>query len=715
MCFYGCILHSRVLYHGGKGLALVGQHPSLSIGNKKKRKRQLDLDKMIAKLKYLDSGGSELKWVEGFNIGSVVDGKIEEVKDIGVVIGFKKYNDVFGFVTHYQLGGIVMETGSTIQAVVLDVDRAERLVDLSLRPEFVNGSKEGSSVTQKKKRKNSALKDLEVFQSVNATVEIVRENYLVLSIPEYNYAIGYASVYDYNTQRLPQRQFLDGQSVIATVMALPCPETSGRLLLLLNEVNETSSSKRAKKMSSYEVGSLVQAEITEIKPLELKLKFGIGLHGRVHITEVNNVNDLEDPFVTLKVGKTVQAVILAKANRSNSNRNNFQWELSMRPELLTGSYKLGDELMTEKLEFSTGQCVTGYVYKVESEWVWLTISRNVRAQLYVLDSACEPSELKDFQKRFYVGKPVSGYVLSINRQRKLLRVIFRPFSALSCGNGDNSIVKLDDHENSIVNDNSSDYIHEGDIVGGRISKVFPGVSGLLVQIGPHMYGRINYTDLTDSWVPDPLSGYHEGQFVKCKVLEVSRTVSGNVHVDLSLQSSDGMLCQNSTEVCNVAYTPSKRVEKIDDLHPDMVVQGYVKNVTPKGCFILLSRKIDAKILLSNLSDGYVKDPEQEFPVGKLVIGRVLSVEPLSNRVEVTLKSSNASSRPESEINSLSTLHVGHVISGRIKRVESYGLFIAIDNTTLVGLCHISEISDDHIENIETKYRAGEKVTARVLK
>lgn len=154
-------------------------------------------------------------------------------------------------------------------------------------------------------------------------------------------------------------------SVIATVMALPSPETLGRLLLVLSEVNEASSSKRAKKKSSYKVGSLVQAEvcnfslfnsaccglvcfyaftrrlliaycfaklygaimsfdcifidcsvglqcsmdvfllfswlieisliffldnlvqITEIKPLELKLHFGIGLRGRIHITEVS--------------------------------------------------------------------------------------------------------------------------------------------------------------------------------------------------------------------------------------------------------------------------------------------------------------------------------------------------------------------------------------------------------------------------------------------
>lgn len=52
-----------------------------------------------------------------------------------------------------------------------------------------------------------------------------------------------------------------------------------------------------------------------------------------------------------------------------------------------------------------------------------------------------------------------------------------------------------------------------------------------------------------------------------------------------------------------------------------VLQGYVKNITSKGCFILLSRKLDAKILLSNLSDGFIESPEKEFPVGKLVVGR----------------------------------------------------------------------------------------------
>lgn len=61
------------------------------------------------------------------------------------------------------------------------------------------------------------------------------------------------------------------------------------------------------------------------------------------------------------------------------------------------------------------------------------------------------------------------------------------------------------------------------------------------------------------------------------------------------------------------------------------------------------------------------------------------MEPLSNRVEVTLKTSNVSGSSKSEISDLGKLHVGDVISGRIKRVESFGLFIAIDNTNMVIL------------------------------
>ncbi|KAJ0657497.1 putative XPG/Rad2 endonuclease, XPG-I domain, nucleic acid-binding, RNA-binding domain, S1 [Helianthus annuus] len=54
-------------------------------------------------------------------------------------------------------------------------------------------------------------------------------------------------------------------------------------------------------------------------------------------------------------------------------------------------------------------------------------------------------------------------------------------------------------------------------------------------------------------------------------------------------------------------------------------------------------------------------------------------------------------------------------SGRVKRVELYGLFIIIDQSKLVGLCHVSEFPEDNVDNLETKYKVHECVKAKVLK
>ncbi|KAM2673246.1 hypothetical protein EV2_014553 [Malus domestica] len=183
----------------------------------------------------------------------------------------------------------------------------------------------------------------------------------------------------------------------------------------------------------------------------------------------------------------------------------------------TRSCEIGENIINEDLDFSTGQCVSGYVYK---------------AQLFILDSACE---LKGFQKHFHLGNAISGYVLTVNREKKLLRLVLHPFSPISDKIVDHEVSKADDPH--IINENITAHICEGHVIGGRIIKKPPGVSGLTVQIGPHIHGKVHYTELSDSWESDPLSGYHEGQFVKCKVLELIRSVKGTFHIDLSLCAS----------------------------------------------------------------------------------------------------------------------------------------------------------------------------------
>ncbi|KAL8150493.1 hypothetical protein V2J09_020301 [Rumex salicifolius] len=670
-------------------------------------------EEKIADFQASGSSNSEIKCPE---IGSIIECKVHETEKFGIIVHLKNYAHVVGFISQAQLGGRTLEAGTTVQAVVLDISRSENLVDLSLKPEFADRSRgiSGTSAS-KKKRRRETNKELKVHATVNAIVEFVKDDYLVLSLPEHDYALGYASVIDYNTQKLPRKRFMNGESVTATVMALPSASATGRLLLLLEslrQTSDTSSSKRAKKKSGCDVGSLVQAEVTEVKPLEIALKFGTSFRGRVHITEVSDDIAIENPFSSYKVGQTLTARIVGKPAESESKRKGHCWELSIKPSMISGSDDSLDLSVAEMLGYSIGQLISGYVSKVDNDWIWLAVSRDVNAQLFILDSAHEISELKNFQKRFKVGEFVSGYIVGVNKEKKLLRLTLSPFSDVSDGK-QGEYVKKQEIRSDILAEKGASHIREGDVLGGRIWKVLPGVSGLLVQIGPHLYGKVHYTEITDNGVDEPLSSYIEGQFVKCIVLEVSQSVSGGVHVDLSLRSTLVEVQGHNSDRRSSKGAPGNfHADKIEDLHPNMVVQGYVKSVTSKGCFIMLSRNVDAKVLLSNLSNGFVKDPQKEFPIGKLVSGKVLTVDPSTKRVEVTLKSSNDSGKSKVD---LDQLQVGGVVSGKIKRVEPYGLFITIENSNLVGLCHVSEISDDPVEDVESSYKAGERVTAKLLK
>ncbi|CAM8882388.1 unnamed protein product [Rhodiola kirilowii] len=663
-------------------------------------------EEKVAKLKLTNSEGANLKWIDDFSIGIVTTGTIHEVKDFGVVVRFKKHGDVYGFITHYQLGGKTVTKGSQVQAAVLDIAKAESLVDLSLKPEFIDKVNTDALTGKKeKKRKRGTQMDPQLHQTVNAVVEIVKDNYLVMSLPEYGNAIGYASVTDYNTQNRPPSQFVNGQSLVASVMDLPASSESGRLLLLLKSTSDAHSSK-AKRKASYDTGSLVQAEVTETKPLEIRVKFGANSSGRIHITEVTDEEACEHPFSSFKTGQSVTARIVGKSKKADHSRIKQQWELSLKPSIVMGPANELDHLNTNAFNFSVGQPVTGYVSKVDSEWVWLAVSRCVYAQMFRLDSSTEPTELTFFEKRFQVGQAISGYVLSVNQGKKILRLVPCLVNAAANDSADGCGLSTDRTKSTVSNENLTSNIRQGNIVGGRISRILPSVGGLLVQIGPHLYGKVHYTELSDMWVSEPSSEYEEGQFVKCMVLEVSLSGNNTIHVDLSLRSS---LLGDSNGA------PNTRLERIEDVHPGMAVQGYVKNTMPKGCFIMLSRKLDAKILLSNLSSGFVEDLNKEFPIGKLVTGRVVSVEPQSKRVEVTLKTTDASNALKTEISDISNLSTGQIICGVIKRVVQFGLFIRIERSNLVGLCHISEISDDQIDNPESVYKAGDVVRAKILK
>ena len=65
-------------------------------------------------------------------------------------------------------------------------------------------------------------------------------------------------------------------------------------------------------------------------------------------------------------------------------------------------------------------------------------------------------------------------------------------------------------------------------------------------------------------------------------------------------------------------------------------------------------------------------------------------------------------------NKIGRLAVGSDVEGVVERLESYGAFINIGED-IVGLCHISQITNKFIKSPKEELKLGQKVKAKIIK
>jgi rRNA biogenesis protein RRP5 len=194
--------------------------------------------------------------------------------------------------------------------------------------------------------------------------------------------------------------------------------------------------------------------------------------------------------------------------------------------------------------------------------------------------------------------------------------------------------------------------------------------------------------------------YPEGKYVNCRVLG-----GLNGMVELSLRESRLKGNMDDDRIPNSNETST----------------AYVVATTSKGCFVRLSRSVEGRVILKELSDDFVPNPATMFPPGRLIVGKVKNVKESQNikkgnknvtmvdmdlRESVLLASGNRITMDDVQENSKYT--------GVITRVESYGVFVRIDNSDVSGLAHVSECSDNYIKNIYDLYNPGDFVKLIVL-
>ena len=79
------------------------------------------------------------------------------------------------------------------------------------------------------------------------------------------------------------------------------------------------------------------------------------------------------------------------------------------------------------------------------------------------------------------------------------------------------------------------------------------------------------------------------------------------------------------------------VLSMEDLKPDMILKGTVRNVIDFGAFIDIGVHQDGLVHVSELSEKYIKHPLEAVSVGDIVQVKVISVDMSKKRISLTMK------------------------------------------------------------------------------
>jgi len=139
--------------------------------------------------------------------------------------------------------------------------------------------------------------------------------------------------------------------------------------------------------------------------------------------------------------------------------------------------------------------------------------------------------------------------------------------------------------------------------------------------------------------------------VGCSVVDLMRDASLRSRIDLKKYVSQTVGMPTLTDIMQELAKPGRDprekfevfsfaegVEKLEDLKPGMRIPGIVTNITAFGAFVDVGVHQDGLIHISQLSDGFVKDPADVVKVHQKVLVTVLEIDPQRKRISLSMKS-----------------------------------------------------------------------------
>ncbi len=230
----------------------------------------------------------------------------------------------------------------------------------------------------------------------------------------------------------------------------------------------------------------------------------------------------------------------------------------------------------------------------------------------------------------------------------------------------------------------------GSRLKGKVTRITD--YGAFVEIEDGIEGLIHASELT--WEKRPK---HPSKYVSVGdevVVEVLQVDSQNRRLSLSLRHLQPDPWRLFAETHSIGTR----------------VRGRVRGITDFGAFVEVEKGIEGLVHVSDISRRRVKHPSEVLKKGQEVEAIIKELDLAARRLGLSMKELE----PDPWEEFFNAHQVGDIVRGKVVRLASFGAFVDVGNG-VEGLCHISELSDEHVEKPEDAVQVGEELDFRILR
>ncbi|KAI9461178.1 nucleic acid-binding protein [Russula earlei] len=496
------------------------------------------------------------------------------------------------------------------------------------------------------------VSDVQVGELLKGTVKKLIDNALFVSISGSVDGVVFPSHYADIMLKHPQKRFKEGANIKCRVLVVD-PERK-RVALTAKKTLVESDLPLISRVEDAQVGMVTHAVIFKITEKRLLVEFFNSVKGSIPLKEAgeNLVGPLSSSFA---VGKPVKVRIISV----NPEKRNIT--ASIRRTAPSFDIKTADISAVE-----IGSNVEGIVTEIHKDNALLSLKQsNIRALLSLKNLANHRNlSIPQLRTSLKVGEELNDLVVvTRNPEKGIVIVASRPKTKPTLDR--KRVLKIDT-------------VEIGQLVGGRVLRHFH--SGTVLKFSGKITGTLHPTDASDDYetgVPFPVLD----SIVKAAVISFDKDKKQLVvSARVSRTTPDDHPPIVDREICG-----------IEELKVGETVRGFVKSIPEHGLFVTLGRSIDARVQIKELFDEFVKEWRPRFQMNQLVKGRILSIDAINKKVELTFRSGTLSRATGP---TLSDFQEGQKVKGRVKKIEDYGIFVEIEGSKVSGLCHKSELSDN---------------------